>query len=310
MVNRLLTKCKAFDDILSGSWLPRLCAYAASSRALLSACQDLLAAAAFSPLPSADDATTAAALCAMHSSHAPVTVGSSRGMLRGALNAGLSAGLNAGQSAVASLSGLFSGALPAALDRLSTSGYASRDNTGAASPSAIEAFVAPNAAGAHVELAASGAAAAALLLHPQQQNLEALAAACGNEAAQAVGSAAVARLTATRSDLRLGRITSAADAASGAAEVVAAVQGGLQRLSVGLDRSGFQAAVRSVAKMLDEAISGELVEAAQAGGVSSVSEVVGALSQVCPTTSLALCTALELLRGKLPRENTEGHQLT
>lgn len=277
VVNRLLTKCKAFDDILSGSWLPRLCSYATSSRALLSACQDLLSAAAFSPLPPADDATTAATLSAMHSSNAPVTVGSSRGMLRSALNVGLNAGLNAGQSAVASLSGLFSGALPVALDRLSTAGYASSATTSAPTPARKSA--APAAGGA--EAAAAGAAAAALLLQPQQQHLEALAGACGAEAAQAVGASAVGRLSAVRSDLRLGRITTAADATKAAAQAVVAVQDGLQRLSKGLDRSGFQAAMRSVAKKLDEAIRGELVEAAQAGGVENLAEVIGALCQVC-----------------------------
>ena len=306
MVNRLLTKCKVFDDILSGNWLPRVCAYATSSRALLSACQDLLAAAAFSPLPPADDASTAAALSAIHASQTPVTVGSSRGMLRGALHAGLSAGLNAGQSAVASLSGLFSGALPAALDRLSTAGPATRDNTGAAYSAAADSFAAPPAA-AGVDTAASGSAGAALLLQPQQQNLGALAAVCGAEAAQAVGSSAVASLTAARSDLRLGRITTPADAAKGAAQAVEAVQDGLQRLSVGLDRSGFQAAVRSVAKKLDDAISGELMEAAQAGGVESVPEVVGALAEVCPLR--LLCISPRPLANQLLQKSAESvHQ--
>lgn len=286
-MNRLLTKCKAFDDILSGSWLPRLCSYATSCRALLSACQDLLAAAAFSPLPPADDATTAAALSAMHSSTSPVTVGSSRGMLRGALQSGLSVGLNAGQSAVASLSGLFAGALPAALDRLSTAAYTTSP-TASGQHQTLEEHLTTPPVSAGRDAVASGATAAVLLLQPQQQNLEALAATCGAEAAQAVGAAAVGRLTSARNDMRLGRIDTPVDAAKSAAPAVVSVQDGLQRLSKGLDRSGFQAAMRSVAKKLDEAISGELVEAAQAGGLDNVSEVVTGICQVCTLRPLSI----------------------
>lgn len=211
-------------------------------------------------------------------------------MLRGALNAGLSAGLNVGQSAVASLSGLFSGALPAALDRLTPTGGPFNSVRSAVESSAHAGGKtgAASAGQGSETISSSGASAATLLLQPQQQNLEALAAACSAEAAQAVGSAAVRHLTAARNELRAGRIQQAAQVPKAAAPCVTAVQDGLQRLSKGLDRTGFQTAMRSIAKKLDEAISSELKEAAHSGGLENATEVFDALCQVCVTPGMLM----------------------
>lgn len=285
VVRRLLAKCHAYDEPLSSKWLPRLCAYSSSSRYLAAAVEDLLDTPALTPADATEAAVAAAAIAAVDAATAAAApgspgaaaAGSAPRVLRGALHAGSTA-LHAGHTAVASLGGFVAAALP----RIGAAAAA------IAAPLSAHADVAASAAAAATAAADAAAAAAAAadvappsaeLLAQELREVAAVADACSSEAARAVAEAAVAELSGARAALRSG--CSSTDVAAALSPAVEAVQTSLPRLAARLDRSGFQAAMRRVGSIIDEAVSTELREAATSAGTADISGMMAAICEVC-----------------------------
>lgn len=290
VVRRLLSKCHAYDDALSATWLPRLCAYASSSRYLAAATEDLLACPALTPADAAEAAVAAAAVAELdaaaasgRSSDSAAAATAAPRVLRGALHAGSTA-LNVGHTAVASLGGLVAAALP----RIGAAAAALAAPLSAHADAATAAGAAVAAASAADATAAAAAAASVPppleLLAGELRELQAAAAACSGEAARAIAEDVVAHLSGARAALRGG--SSRADVAAALAPAVDAVRKGLPRLAAALDRGGFQAALRRVGGIVDEAVNTELRDAAASTGSSDARET---LLSVCEVRLQHLC---------------------
>lgn len=294
VVRRLLAKCHAYDEVLSAKWLPRLCAYSSSSRYLAAAMEDLIATPALTPVDAAEAAVAAAAITAVNAATeaaaaggaAAATAAAGPRVLRGALHAGSTA-LHAGHSAVTSLGGFVAAATAAAAPGVlrgalhaGHSAVASLSGFVPAHLPALLGAVSGAAADAAAPAAADAAPPVAELLVAELREVNAVADACSTEAARAVAESAVAELSGARAALRGGG--SAADVATALAPAVEALQGGLPRLAAGLDRSGFQTAMRRAGAVIDEVVSSELREAAAVAGTDDVKGMMAAICEVCP----------------------------